>query len=1181
MHLKSLTLRGFKSFASSTTLKFEPGITCVVGPNGSGKSNVVDALSWVMGEQGAKSLRGGKMEDVIFAGTAGRPPLGRAEVVLTIDNTDGALPIEYSEVTISRLMFRSGQSEYAINGNPARLLDIQELLSDSGIGREMHVIVGQGQLDAVVLASPEGRRGFIEEAAGVLKHRKRKEKALRKLDAMQANLTRVSDLTAEIRRQLKPLGKQAEVARKAATIQADVRDAKLRLLADDLVTLRGQLEQEVADETETRDRRASVEAQLAAAQRREAELEELEREAAPYLARAQEVWYRLTSLRERFRGTEGLATERVRHLAEEPEEERTGRDPEALEAEAREVRTREGELATELTTAQGALAEAVGHRSTTESTLAAEEQRVAAAQRAEADRRENLVKLRGEVAALRSRASAAVAEIGRLTTALDDARARAEQARQEYAAVEGTVVNLDEGEVDLDARHERAVVSLESAKNRVQDLQREVHDAERERAALVARKEALELGLARKDGAGALLAATDEVSGLLGSVAALVNVRSGAEAAVAAALGAVADAVAVESVESAAHALGWLKRGEAGRVDVLVSGASADRSGWPEAPLGTTYAVDLVDCPAAMRPSLTRLLDKVVVVDDLSAARAIVAAHPELQAVTRDGDLLGTHRARGGSTSAPSLIEVQAAVDEAAEKLTESQHRSERATFALTTATEEQERAERAVEEALDRLHESDARMSAVTEQLAQLGSAARAATAEADRLARSVAAAEQARDHDLSGLAELEERLHAAEALPDDETEPDTGYRDRLRTAVDDARAREMEARLAVRTVEERVRALTGRAEQLERAAVAERAARERAERRRERRQREARVAEAVAKGAAYALTCIESSLARAAEERGDAERGRTAREAEFRSLRSTLRELTSELDKLTDVVHGTELARAEQRTRIEQLEQRALDELGIEVSAVVAEYGPECPIPQVGEDGESAEPIAYERTAQEKRLRAAERQLTLLGKVNPLALEEFSALEERHKFLSEQLEDLKATRRDLLTVVREVDDRIEQVFRSAYEDTAREFESVFSRLFPGGEGRLVLTEPNDMLSTGVEVEARPPGKKVKRLSLLSGGERSLVAIALLVAIFKARPSPFYVLDEVEAALDDTNLRRLLTILEELRESSQLVVITHQKPTMEIADSLYGVSMRGDGVTSVIGQRMREAESV
>jgi chromosome segregation protein len=388
------------------------------------------------------------------------------------------------------------------------------------------------------------------------------------------------------------------------------------------------------------------------------------------------------------------------------------------------------------------------------------------------------------------------------------------------------------------------------------------------------------------------------------------------------------------------------------------------------------------------------------------------------------------------------------------------------------------------------------------------------------------------------------------------------------------------MEARLGVRTREERARSLAGRADSLTRAAAQERSARERARARRERRAREAQVARAVAAGATTVLGRLEASLTAAAEARSAAERDRTERDAELHALRARSRELTAELDKLTDSVHRDEVARAEQRLRIEALQQRALEEFGIEAPALAEEYGPHQPVPVPPEpdEADTAErTVPYVRAEQEKRLKAADKALALLGRVNPLALEEFAALEERHRFLTEQLEDLKATRRDLLDIVREVDERVEQVFTAAFHDTAREFEGVFARLFPGGEGRLLLTDPGDMLSTGIEVEARPPGKKVKRLSLLSGGERSLTAVALLVAIFKARPSPFYVMDEVEAALDDTNLGRLLGILEELRESSQLIVITHQKRTMEVADALYGVSMRGDGVTTVVSQRIRD----
>ena len=455
MYLKSLTLRGFKSFASATTLQLEPGITCIVGPNGSGKSNVVDALAWVMGEQGAKSLRGGKMEDVIFAGTSGRPPLGRAEVALTIDNADGALPIEYSEVTISRTMFRNGGSEYAINGSPCRLLDVQELLSDSGIGREMHVIVGQGQLDSILHATPEDRRGFIEEAAGVLKHRKRKEKALRKLDSTEGNLTRLQDLLSEIRRQLKPLGRQAEVARRAAVVQADARDARARLLADDLVTARTALEQELADETVLLERRAEVEAAVEEARAGEAALEAALREDLPALAAAQETWFALSGLRERLKGTAGLAAERVRNARDSAEPAtQSGRDPEQLEAESERVRAQEREITAEVERNRAALERRSPPASRPSRPHVEEDRRVAGLLRAAADRREGLARLHGQVNALKSRAAAADEEVGRLTATREEAVARAERAQRDFTALESRIAGLDAGEEGLDAEHE-------------------------------------------------------------------------------------------------------------------------------------------------------------------------------------------------------------------------------------------------------------------------------------------------------------------------------------------------------------------------------------------------------------------------------------------------------------------------------------------------------------------------------------------------------------------------------------------------------------------------------------------------------------------------------------------------------------------------------------------------------
>ncbi|MFH8408185.1 chromosome segregation protein SMC [Streptomyces sp. NPDC018019] len=1185
MHLKSLTLRGFKSFASATTLRFEPGITCVVGPNGSGKSNVVDALSWVMGEQGAKSLRGGKMEDVIFAGTTGRPPLGRAEVSLTIDNSDGALPIEYAEVTITRTMFRNGGSEYQINGDTCRLLDIQELLSDSGIGREMHVIVGQGQLDSVLHADPMGRRAFIEEAAGVLKHRKRKEKALRKLEAMKANLARVQDLTDELRRQLKPLGRQAAVARRAAVIQADLRDARLRLLADDLVTLREALRAEIADEAALKQRKEAAEERLKEATRREAALEEEVRTLTPRLQRAQQTYYELSQLAERVRGTVSLADARVKSATAVPPEERRGRDPEDLEREAARVREQEAELEAALEAASRALEDTAEHRAELERQLADEERRLRDAARALADRREGLARLHGQVTAARGRAASAQAEIGRLAAARDEARQRAADARERYEALKAEVDGLDAGDADLARQHADAKQDLAEAEAALTAAREALTAAERQRAAVQARHDALALGLRRKDGTGALLGAADRLSGLLGPAAELLTVAPGHEVAVAAALGAVADAVAVAGPGTAAEAIRLLRKEDAGRAAMVLGAGPAVESAPAADTGGLPLAAELVQGPAELLRSVRWLLRDMVVVPSLEDAEELVAARPELTAVTAEGDVLGTRFAQGGSAGAPSLLEVQASVDEAAAEAAELGERCAGLTAAQEAARQRRDECAALAEELGERRRAADREKSRVAGDLGRLGGQARGAADEAERSAAAAAKAEEALVRATEEAEELAARLAVAEEEPADE-EPDTSVRDRLAADGANARQTEMEARLQVRTHEERVKALAGRADGLDRAARAEREARARAEQRRARARHEAAVASAVASGARQLLAHIEVSVVRAEEERLAAELAKQEREQALVAERNASRELKSELDKLTDSVHRGEVLGAEKRMRIEQLETKALEELGVEPGALVAEYGPDQPVPpspaaqgeELPQDPEHPRnrPVAYVRAEQEQRLKAAERAYQQLGKVNPLALEEFAALEERHRFLSEQLEDLKKTRADLLQVVKEVDERVEQVFTEAFQDTAREFEGVFARLFPGGEGRLVLTDPDNMLTTGLDVEARPPGKKVKRLSLLSGGERSLTAVALLVSIFKARPSPFYVMDEVEAALDDTNLQRLIGIMEELQESSQLIVITHQKRTMEVADALYGVSMQGDGVSKVISQRLR-----
>ena len=1189
LHLKSLTVRGFKSFASATTFDFEPGVTAVVGPNGSGKSNVVDALAWVMGEQGAKTLRGGKMEDVIFAGTSGRPPLGRAHVSLTIDNADNALPIEYSEVTISRTLFRTGGSEYAINGAPCRLLDIQELLSDSGLGREMHVIVGQGQLDRVLHATPEDRRGFIEEAAGILKHRRRKEKTVRKLEAMQANLARLGDLTAEIRRQLTPLGKQAEIARRAQTVQFDVRDARARLLADDLVRLTSNLEQDVADEAALKERRLIVETELEHGRRSQAALEQQAAQATPRLNAARDHWYQLSAGRERLRSLGSLAAERRRLLGSSEAATDTGRDPEQLERQAARVREEQAALEHDILAKQAALLEATVSKDAAEALAAAEDKRLTAMLRAAADRREGLARLAGQVAAARSRAEAAEAERGRIRESLGAGEERRRLAQSEFTSLENQVAGVEDGEESLDAEYEDASDALEAVVTEIEELKSAERQALRERDALTARREALQLGLNRKDGSDRLLAG--DVPGIVGPLAGMLAIEPGCEAAIASALGHAADAVVARDVSSALAALRLLKDDDAGKAVLLLADASDAPGSIAEGglPPGARWAIDVVKFTEPDAQGAVRLLAGTAVVDDLAAAEALVAGYPELKAVTLGGDVLTAATAHGGSAAAPSLLEIQAAVDDADSRLQEVISALERGRFALAGAESRRAEAQDRADAALERLHESDARLAAVAERLGHLNSVLRSAVGESDRLAASLAKAEANIAEAQLDLEVAAERLAAAQEAPDEE--PSTDQRDELAAQARHARALEMEARLALRTAEEQVGAVSNRAASLERAAATERRAREEAARRAQRRRAQAQRASAVASAVEHTLRFIDISVDLAGQERDIAEQVREHLESELVKIRSGNDALAKELAELTDSVHKDELARAQQRLRIEALEARAIEELGLSAEQLVADYGPDQPVPvpaaastdkwaelraPVDENGEAIiEGARFVRSEQEKRLKKAERELAALGKVNPLALEEFAALEERHQFLSSQLEDLKSSRKDLLDIIKEVDARVQQVFTEAFADTSAQFDHVFARLFPGGEGRLVLTDPEDMLTTGIEVEARPAGKKIKRLSLLSGGERSLTAVALLVAIFKARPSPFYVMDEVEAALDDTNLGRLITIFEELRESSQLIVITHQKRTMEVADALYGVTMRGDGVSTVISQRL------
>ncbi|MBS9534219.1 chromosome segregation protein SMC [Mycobacterium sp. M1] len=1188
MHLKSLTLKGFKSFAAPTTLRFEPGITAVVGPNGSGKSNVVDALAWVMGEHSAKTLRGGKMEDVIFAGTSSRAPLGRAEVTVTIDNSDHALPIEYAEVAITRRMFRDGGSEYEINGSSCRLMDVQELLSDSGIGREMHVIVGQGRLSQILESRPEDRRAFIEEAAGVLKHRKRKEKAVRKLDAMAANLARLTDLTTELRRQLKPLGRQAEVARRAATIQADLRDARLRITADDLVNRQAEFTGTTDAEAVLRREHDQITERLTIAAD---ELTAHESAVAALTQRAeaaQQTWFKLSALAERVNATVRVASERAQLLDEEPIT-ASGVDPDALDAEAEQVAAAEQQLLAELDTARARLEGARAELADREHRAAEAEKAHLAAVRAEADRREGLARLTGQVETMRARVESIDGSVAQLSERIEEAAARTQAAQAEFETVQSRVAELDQGELGLDEHHERTVATLRVADERVAELRDAERAAERQVASLRARIEALSMSLERKDGA-AWLAENHADAALFGSIAELVKVRSGYEAALAAVLGSAADALTATDSGAARLALTALKDADGGRVAIVLGDwpEAVDRNHTAPLPTGADWALDLVDVPDRLRGAMTAMLSDVAVVVDLAAALSLVADRPGMRAVTVDGDLVGAGWVSGGSDRKPSTLEINGAIDKAHAELTDADERVGQLGAALSGALAEQTARHDAAEQALAALNESDAAIAATYEQLGRLGQDARSAEAEWQRQLRQREELEAGRTQTVTELGDLEARLAGAEqSEPADEVQPVD--RAQITAAAEAARGIEVEARLAVRTAEERASAVRGRADSLRRQAAAERDARVRAAQARAARQQAATTAAAVADAGRLLAERLALVVAAASRIRDGLAGERQQRAAALSAVRDEVNSMSTRITALTESLHRDEVAKAQAQLRIEQLEAQVLEQFGMAPADLIAEYGPDVALPpteleiaeyeQARDRGElvmAPAPMPFDRATQERRAKRAERELVELGRVNPLALEEFAALEERYNFLSTQLEDVKAARKDLLDVVSDVDARILQVFTEAYADVEREFVEVFATLFPGGEGRLLLTDPNDMLTTGVEVEARPPGKKVKRLSLLSGGEKSLTAIAMLVAIFRARPSPFYIMDEVEAALDDTNLRRLLALFEMLRAKSQLIVITHQKPTMEVADALYGVSMQGDGITAVISQRIR-----
>lgn len=1183
MYLKSLTLKGFKSFANTVHMNLEPGVTCVVGPNGSGKSNVVDALAWVMGEQGAKNLRGSQMSDVIFAGTKTKAPLGRAEVQLTIDNTDGALPIEYSEVTISRTMFRAGGSEYAINGTPVRLLDIQELLSDTGMGREMHVIVGQGQLDRILSASELERRAFIEEAAGVLKHRQRKDRALKKLESLAVNLSRVQDLTSEVAKRLGPLGKQAEAARKAARVQAELADATARLIADAVAQNKEKAGSQTASKEQISAQISDLEARLQGVNTKLNAAKSSFDEVSPELEKLTQTWAELSTLAERLEALANQARERANALRETAELTRTA---DTSELEKRLDKTRE-----EISEKQAAAAKADDAVTQTQAAEERAKEREVAVrsqmeklQRAQADRRETLERLRGAVSTAASLAEEAAGNLSRMEDALQAAAQRETACAQELSKVEA---ELPPGVADgtLAAREEKLAAAVATIQAKVSELSTELGEAREEAAFWEAKREVLAKTLQPEDAAGAVAKAG--LSGVSAALLETILVQAGWEDAIGAVFGKWSKALLTSGVESAADALRFVRQQSAGQVHLLVADgvgtpfgarntASLEKAKLPD---GVCWAKDLVSARKGktLPPVVAALLTGVAACPDLSEARDLVLNGEVAAAVTQAGDFLSATRIVGGGDPDAGILRRASEYDEAAAQAEAAAAAADKADGQLAQAKTELAAAQEEYDAAAAQLKAQDAAAAAATAAVAAAKAKRGAAQAEVERAGKHLEQARAETEKRQAALHEAQETLDASLKAQEDGTDDEPDFSAELQAAMEalsTAQIAKSDARIAAHLARQELESLESRAASLQRNIAAEKAAAQAAASRALVRERRRKRSVYVMEQAEAAQRLAHAAAASAQAQRQASTASREQLQTEMETLRAAVDDLSRQRTDLKDASMRDEVALAEVNSKLARLLEQAQQECGLDETTLLTQYGPHNLVPVFDEAGETIEHVPFVRVEQVERKAQAQTELKRIGKVNPLALQEHEALVARHKFLADQVADLNKSREDLMNVVAEVDRQVEDVFGKAFADVRAAFTDIFQVLFPGGEGRLTLSDPRDLLNTGIEIEARPAGKNVKRMSLLSGGERSLAALAFLFAIFQARPSPFYVLDEVEAALDDVNLSRLLGVFEILRENSQLIIITHHKRTMEIADALYGVTMK-EGTTAVISQRL------
>src|SRR5579875_2778651 len=1152
MFLRSLAMKGFKSFADPTVLEFEPGVTVVVGPNGSGKSNVVDAVAWVLGAQGPRALRSATMADVIFAGSSTRPPLGRAEVSLTIDNASGKLPLDMAEVTITRTLFRSGESEYAINGAPCRLLDIQELLSDTGVGRQQHMIIGQGQLDSVLNARPEDRRAIIEDAAGVRKHRQRRERAERRLAATQENLERLGDLVREVRRQIRPLERQASAARTHAAVAARLAELRQYLAGVELAEL-AELGALRAEEASLRDRvdRLDREASAAAAElasRREEDL-------AALLGH-------LRALLERCRGSARVLGERRRALAASLDAAFDVDVVSTLEAEA-------ARLAEEMAACEAeahALAPELEALARSEAELAEQERASEAAWgHAEevADAEEALQVARARIEVLRRTGAQARAGLATLERRIEALGARRQELEALARRAAEDVASGERRRAELEAAAQSAATRVEATAAEAEAAERALAEADQQRHRSAARAEALGRALQELQGSGGREVLQGR-EGVVGALVELVAIDPGYESAFEAALGASMAAVVVEGRHAAREALARLRQhGAPGAVL-----AAPERPGGtpvPQLPAGVEPLRPHVRARSGPGGPLDAVLDAVlasaVAVEGWEEAVDVALERPDLVVVTTEGDRF----ARSGwrVRSASRLVTV-AAVEEAEARAERARAEAEAAAVARRAARAAHEEARAQAHEATRALDRHLAELAAARAEGDRAASELTRLAAELDDLARTHAEVAASAAAEAAVLAEHEASIPVLEAALAEAAERAAGAR-AARAALDARRAELAETRQQLERAEaglaERRRVLTERRKEVERRLVGHGEEREAAARRRLRLEADVRAVDrlaAVVSGCRERLEAAELELSSDYQRQLEAVRAGGDRLERLRAERAAAE---ARLAEVRDRTRALDHEAAEVEVRTEALADALFQQFGLRPAEVVGRPCPELP------EGVSA--------AEQVGVLAAE--LERLGPINPLALEELGELEERHRELERQTDDVRAARRELQEVVRTLDKEIAETFAAAAADVNEHFSELVATLFPGGTGRLVLTEPEDLLNTGVDIEIRPAGRTVRRVSLLSGGERSLSALAFLFAVFRSRPSPFYLMDEVEAALDDVNLHRFLDMVHGFRDEAQLIIVSHQKRTMEAADALYGVTMAPGGSSQVVSQRVSE----